>query len=93
MYKKTDRLRYWLLLMAFPMIVKAEPAPSIEFWQYLTEFSDEQGEFVDPEDLAVIEKMNDADVPTKNTATSSAIIMKDSSSVNSMNQERSEANL
>lgn len=43
--------RYWLwLLLLVPPIVQAA-APSQEFWEYMADYSDENGEVLDPLEL------------------------------------------
>lgn len=37
------------------------PQPSAEFWQYLLEFSDEQGAVIDPVDFAQLESIPEKD--------------------------------
>ena len=71
MYKQFSKRKHWgAFLLCMPLLVKAETAtaPSAEFWQYLVEFSDEQGELIDPEDLAAIENLNKEDAVTAESA-------------------------
>jgi len=44
--------RYWLCLLSFALPVMAfAAAPSQEFWEYMADYSDENGEVVDPLEL------------------------------------------
>lgn len=105
MFKQSQPLKRWgPLLLCMPLLVKAETAtaPSAEFWQYLVEFSDEQGELIDPEDLAAVENLNNegavaAEPATKATKEamqhSSQETKQHSSSAMNINNEQKEANL
>lgn len=47
------RIRYGFLVLAMPVLtvpvlVQAAPAPSQDFWEYMNDFSDEDGEVLDP---------------------------------------------
>lgn len=96
MFKRlTGSSHYWPFLLCIPLCVNAESAaaPSTEFWQYLVEFSDEQGEFIDPEDLAAIENLKNADSITAEQGAPATTTMQHSSSVRNINNEQKEANL
>jgi len=55
-----------LLLSAFSARAEA-PTPPREFWDYLMEFSDDNGEVFDPADLAVIDKVKEK-IPAEKSA-------------------------
>jgi len=42
------RIRYGFFVLAVPLLVQAAPAPSQDFWEYMNDFSDEDGEVLDP---------------------------------------------
>lgn len=97
MYKQFSKRKHWgAFLLCVPLIVKAETAtaPSAEFWQYMLEFSDEQGELIDPEDLAAIENLNNEDAVTAEIEKKSTKATKQhSSSEMDINNQQKEANL
>ena len=43
-----NRIRCGLLVIAVPIMVQAATAPSQDFWEYMSDFSDENGEVLDP---------------------------------------------
>jgi len=96
MFKQSAVVKRWgPLLLCMPLLVKAETAtaPSAEFWQYMLEFSDEQGELIDPEDLAVIENLNNNEAMAAEQAIPATETMQHSSSVMNINNQQKEANL
>ena len=97
MHKQFSKRKHWgAFLLCVPLLVKAETAiaPSAEFWQYMLEFSDEQGELMDPEDLAAIENLNNEDAVTADLEKKSTKATKQhSSSEMDINNEQNEANL
>ena len=43
-----SRIRYGVFVLAMPLLVQAAPAPSQDFWEYMNDFSDADGEVLDP---------------------------------------------
>ncbi len=96
MFKQSQHLKRWgPFLLCMPLLVKAETAtaPSAEFWQYLLEFSDEQGELIDPEDLAAVEHLNNEGTVAEPATKSTKETKQHSSSAMNINNEQNEANL
>jgi len=97
MFRQSHYIKRWgPLLLWMPLLVKAETAtaPSAEFWQYLVEFSDEQGELMDPEDLAAVGNLTHEDTLAVETATASkGDTIQHSSSAKNSNSDSKEANL
>lgn len=60
----------WLLsgLLLSALSARAEPPPSQEFWNYLVEFGDAQGELFDPADYAAAANLPAPPQPTGSAA-------------------------
>ncbi len=66
---------WWLLLFVSPVVYAA--APSQEFWEYMADYSDENGEVVDPLELdeAIASKEQaEAEQPAKDTVVKSSLV-------------------
>lgn len=71
------RLPLWLLLGACLSSLAWAASPSQEFWEYMADFSDENGEVLDPlelDEVVTAREQEQPEIPASNVKTANVVI-------------------